>query len=118
VLVYLSVDGQPALRQGLFARGRIETAQSKVLALPLSAVRSDLAQPYVLVIEGGKVVLKVVQLGMRGEIEGQPWMAVTSGVAEGAVVLAGSAGAVRDGTPVRMASNGQAASPASGPAAR
>jgi RND family efflux transporter MFP subunit len=103
VLVYLSVDGQPALRQGLFARGRIETDKTRVLALPLSAVRTDLAQPYVLVVEAGKVVLKVVALGARGEVDGQPWVGIVQGLGEGSLVLAGSAGAVRDGTAVRLA---------------
>jgi RND family efflux transporter MFP subunit len=103
VLVYLSVDGRAALRQGLFARGRIETDKTNALALPLSAVRTDLAQPYVLVVDNGKVVLKVVTLGTRGDVDGQPWVGIVKGIDEGALVLAGSAGAVRDGTPVRLA---------------
>ena len=100
--VYLAVDAHPALRQGLFARGRIETAQQTVLAAPLSAVRSDLAQPYVLQVQHGKAVLRTVTLGLRGEVDGQPWVAISSGVADGAVLLTGSAGAVRDGTSVRL----------------
>lgn len=100
--VYLAVEAHPALRQGLFARGRIETAQQKVLAVPLSAVRSDLAQPYVLQVGGGKAVLKTVKLGLRGEIDGQPWVAISGSVPEGATLLTGSAGAVRDGTAVRL----------------
>lgn len=102
VLVYLAVEAQPALRQGLFARGRIATASSRALAVPLAAVRTDLSQPYVLQVQGGKVALRTVTLGQRGEVDGQPWVAVTSGLAEGATVLSGSAGAVRDGTPVRL----------------
>jgi RND family efflux transporter MFP subunit len=102
ILVYLAVESQPALRQGLFARGRITTAQQPVLALPLSAVRTDLSQPYVLQILDNKTVLRPIKLGMRGEVNGQPWVAVTDGLAEGALVLAGSAGAVRDGTSVRL----------------
>ena len=45
-------------------------------------------------------------LGQRGEVDGQPWVAVTGGLAEGALVLTGSAGAVRDGTPVRLLGRG------------
>ncbi len=108
--VYLAIEPHPALRQGLFARGRIETAEQAVLAVPLSAVRSDLAQPYVLQIDGGKTVVRVVKIGASGEVDSQPWVAV-GGVAEGAVLLAGSAGAVREGTPVRLP--GAAASAAS-----
>jgi RND family efflux transporter MFP subunit len=102
VLVYLAVEPQPALRQGLFARGRIATASSNALAVPLAAVRTDLSQPYVLEVRDGKVALRTVKLGQRGEVDGQPWVALTAGLAEGATVLTGSAGAVRDGTPVRL----------------
>ena len=102
ITVYLAVEPNPALRQGLFARGRIETARQTVLAVPLSAVRSDLSQPYVLQVDGGKAVLKTVKLGQRGEVDGQPWVAIGGGVAEGAILLTGSAGAVRDGTAVRL----------------
>jgi len=111
VPVYLSVESQPALRQGLFARGRIETATQGALALPLSAVRTDLAQPYVLLVEDGRTVLKTVRTGLRGEVDGQPWIAV-GGVAPGAIVLTGAAGAVRDGTPVRLPAPARAASAA------
>jgi RND family efflux transporter MFP subunit len=100
--VYLAVEANPALRQGLFARGRIETTKQTVLAAPLSAVRNDLAQPYVLQVEGGKAVLKTVKLGIRGEVDGQPWVAIGGAVADGATLLTGNAGAVRDGTPVRL----------------
>jgi len=102
ILVYLAIDAHPALRQGLFARGRIAIAQQNGLAVPLAAVRTDLSQPYVLQVQDGKVALKTVTLGVRGDVNGQPWVAVTAGLAEGAVVLTGSAGAVRDGTPVRL----------------
>jgi RND family efflux transporter MFP subunit len=110
ILVYLAVDAQPALRQGLFARGRITTALQPVLAVPLSAVRTDLAQPYVLQIVDNRTVLRPVKLGVRGEVNGQPWVAVTEGLADGALVLAGSAGAVRDGTSVRLLAPASASS--------
>jgi membrane fusion protein, multidrug efflux system len=115
ILVYLALDSHPALRQGLFARGRIATAEQNVLAAPLSAVRSDLAQPYVLQVLDGKAVLKTVKLGLRGEVDGQPWVAITSGVPEGGTLLTGNTGAVRDGTLVRLpvvAAPGEAASAA------
>ena len=110
ILVYLAVEPQPALRQGLFARGRITTAQQPALAVPLSAVRTDLAQPYVLQIADNRTVLRPVTLGARGEVDGQPWVTVTEGIAEGALVLAGSAGAVRDGTAVRLVAPASASS--------
>lgn len=102
VLVYLAVDPNPALRQGLFARGRVAVAEVQGIAVPLAAVRTDLSQPYVLQLSNGKATLKTVKLGARGELAGQTWVIVTDGLAEGATVLTGSAGAVRDGTPVRL----------------
>ena len=53
-------------------------------------------------VQDGKAVLKTVTLGARGELNGQPWVAVSAGLAEGATVLTGTAGAVRDGTAVRL----------------
>jgi RND family efflux transporter MFP subunit len=102
VTVYLAVDAHPALRQGLFARGSIEVARSRVLAVPLSAVRNDQALPYVMQVVGDKAVQKPVQLGMRGDAEGQSWIAIRAGLDDGAQVLAASVGAVRDGMPVRL----------------
>ncbi len=110
ILVYLALERQPALRQGLFARGRIATTQQPALAVPLAAVRTDLAQPYVLQIADNRTVMRPVQLGARGEVDGQPWVAVTGGLAEGALVLGGTAGAVRDGTAVRLVGPAAAAS--------
>lgn len=103
IMVYLAVDSQPALRQGLFAKGTIELMRKTTLAVPVSAVRTDQAQPYVVQVQGDKAVQKNVQLGLRGEVAGQPWVEVTAGLSEGAQLLGGSTGAVRDGTPVRLA---------------
>jgi hypothetical protein len=103
IMAYLALDGQSGLRQGLFAKGSIELARKSALALPVSAVRTDQAQPYVLQVLGDQARAKTVQLGMRGEVQGQPWVEIAAGLEDGAQVLAGSAGLVRDGTPVRMA---------------
>jgi hypothetical protein len=89
-----------------------------VLAVPLSAVRSDLSQPYVLQVDDGKAVLKTVELGQRGEVDGQPWVAIGGGIAEGALLLTGSAGAVRDGTAVRLPASAASASAAPAVAVR
>ena len=117
VMVYLALAPQPGLRQGLFARGRIELQRSDTLAAPLSAVRVDQSKPYVLAVESGKVALRTVELGARGEaaFNGRSESAVElkAGAASGAVLLRGSAGAVRDGTAVRLlAAAATAAAPA------
>jgi RND family efflux transporter MFP subunit len=112
VMVYLAVDPQPALRQGLFAKGKIATLAKTALAVPLSAVRTDQSLPYVLQVLDDKAQLRAVQLGQRGEVDGQPWVEIVSGLSVGAQVLAGTAGLVRDGTPVRMAASLPSAPPA------
>ncbi len=116
IMVYLSVQGQPALRQGMFAKGQIELARKSALALPLTAVRTDHAKPYLLQIESGQARSREVTLGSQGEVNGQAWVEIASGLSAGAEVLAGSVGALRDGTPVRLMSTAPKA-PANGNAA-
>lgn len=112
ILAYLAVEPQPALRQGLFVRGSIELDRKRALAIPLSAVRTDQAQPYVLLVKAGQAVVTPVKLGARGSVAGDAWVEITSGLSEGAVVLTGSTGIVRDGTPVRLPAGMAAASSA------
>jgi RND family efflux transporter MFP subunit len=100
VLAYLSLTPTAGLRQGLFAQGTLGTGQVSALAVPVSAVRTDKPAPYVQVAEQDRVVHKPVTLGERGEADGQLMVAV-SGLAENATVLAGSVGALREGTTVK-----------------
>ena len=106
VMVYLALQPQPGLRQGLFARGGIELQRKEALVAPLSAVRVDQAQPYVLAIHGGQARQRTVELGARGEarIDGRTEAAVeiVSGAAAGDLLLRSSAGTLRDGTPVAL----------------
>ena len=103
IMAYLVIDAQPGLRQGLFAKGTIEIGRRQALALPVSAVRVDQALPYVLRIQDGKALATSVRLGARGVVDGEAWVEVVEGLADRTPVLAGSAGNVRDGTPVRLA---------------
>jgi len=116
IVTYLAIDPHPALRQGLFARGIIELERTTAFSVPLSAVRTDQAQPYVLQVQDNQARLHSVQLGMRGEVDGQAWVEIRAGLSEGAQVLAGSAGLVRDGTPLRLAAPATAQPVVQGPA--
>lgn len=111
VPVYLSVDPQPGLRQGLFARGSIELERRGALSLPASAVRIDQARPYVIVLEQGLAVRRDVELGLRGRASAasEPMIEVTAGLTEGSTVLRSSVGVVRDGTRLRLAGSPAAA---------
>jgi RND family efflux transporter MFP subunit len=108
VLIYLTLDKAEGLRHGLFAKGILGLGKSQVLAVPLSAVRTDRAQPYVQVVEQVgdqlQVVHKTVSLGVRGLDSGQAeseTMVGITGLAAGSTVLKGQVGALREGMRVR-----------------
>ncbi len=103
VPVYLALQPNPALRQGLFATGRIEVERRRTLAVPASAVRTDRPRPYVLRLDGERVTVRTVALGARAEVDGTPWVEVTQGLASGDRLLADRAGAVPEGSLWRMA---------------
>ena len=103
VLVYLQVTPAPGLRQGLFAQGHIVVATAQGVAVPQSAVRNDKPQPYVQLVEQGKVVHRTVALrsgGLSGEPAEPVWLLAE--LSEGAVVLRAQAGLIREGTDVRL----------------
>jgi RND family efflux transporter MFP subunit len=102
VLVYLALESAAGLRQGLFAQGTLATSKVDALAVPMDAVRSDKPAPYVQIVENKKVAHKTVMLGARGTAGGIDYVAV-QGIENGAVVLQGNVGAVREGVSVTMA---------------
>ncbi len=111
VPIYLAVDGQPGLRQGLFAQGEIELERRTALAVPASAVRIDQARPYAIALEDGRAVARPLELGLRSQAaaDAEALVEVTAGLADGATVLRGSVGAVREGTRLRLAGAAAAA---------
>jgi membrane fusion protein, multidrug efflux system len=101
VLAYLAISNPAGLRQGLFAQGVLGTAKQNTLTLPVNAVRTDKPTPYVQLIENGQVVHRAVQVGARGETDGDLMLAVT-GLADGTQVIKGSIGQLREGTVVKF----------------
>ncbi len=116
VAVYLSIDGQPGLRQGLFARGEVLLDERRALAVPPSAIRADRPWPYVRVLEGPRIVTRTVRTGVRGKSAGQDVVEILEGLAEGERVLAGTVGPVADGAPWRASAMGGTVSPPGGSA--
>lgn len=122
VMAYLSVEpGAAGLRQGLFAQGLLGTGSRQVLAVPVSALRVDKAQPYVQTISQGRVLHQSVTPGQRGAVAGEEMVAVD--LPAGTQVLRGSVGALRDGlavrfTPLEAASSVTPAAPVSAPPAK
>jgi membrane fusion protein (multidrug efflux system) len=117
VIAYLETESNPALRQGLFARGTIELERRQALLLPLSAVRTDQAQSYALRLDGTQVAQRTLNLGQRGHAGSDEVVEVLQGLADGDRVLTGSLGAVRDGATVRISEVKPAAAPADAPRA-
>jgi len=115
VMVYLGIDTPQGLRHGLFAKGQLQLNTLKTLSLPLSAVRTDRAKPYVQVIEKEgeqmKVAHKTVVLGVRGMLSPQTddttWVAV-EGLSPNTQVLVGQLGSLREGLQVSFATGTKA----------
>lgn len=106
ILVYLGLAGREGLRQGLFAEGSLGTQSLQTLAVPASSVRTDKPLPYVQVIQNGQIAHVRVKTGAQSEGEGQTLVAV-EGLSEGAQVLNGSVGAVREGVRVQFTAAAQ-----------
>jgi RND family efflux transporter MFP subunit len=116
ILVYLGVKGREGLRQGQFAQGSLGTQSLQVLAVPVNSVRTDKPQPYVQVVQDGLVRHITVRTGERSEGDQQSLVAVT-GVSEGAQVLSGSVGPVREGVQVKFTAPAKSdVTPAAAPA--
>ncbi len=109
VLVYLALDKPAGLRHGLFAKGTLGLVNSQVMAVPLTAVRTDHPSPYVQIVEkvGEEMHIRhqSVEMGIRGNDasgkDPQEWVAV-KGLTPGSTVLKGQVGAMREGMVVRF----------------
>jgi membrane fusion protein, multidrug efflux system len=108
VLVYLSVANTAGLRQGLFAQGTLATAKVQTLSVPLAAVRNDKPVPYVQVVKDGSIVHQSVELGAQGDAQGTTMVAVKN-INAGTQVTLASAGFIRDGSKVKVATTADAA---------
>ena len=120
VPVYLAIAqnrGAPALRQGLFVQGLLDTGRADVLTVPLDAVRTDKPAPYIQAVQGGKVAYLPVKTGARAVVDGQTLVAI-EGAPEGTVVVSGRMGQLREGTAVTTAAAPSAGASAAAPASR
>ena len=95
VRIFLGDD--PKLRIGGFARGVIDTAEARGLAVPTAAVVFDSAGAFVQVVRDGRVQRRVIETGLvaGGLVE------VREGLALGDVVVAKAGTFLRDGDAVR-----------------
>lgn len=107
VPVYLAIDSThgdatQGLRQGVFVQGMLIAGMQQALAVPLDAVRTDQAQPYLQTVDSsGHVARQNVVLGARTQVEGTTWVAV-EGVDAGTQVLSARVGSLPAGTALRL----------------
>jgi RND family efflux transporter MFP subunit len=95
--VKISLGANSVLRIGSFARGRIETARSRGLAVPSSSVTFDQGAAYVQVIKNDKVQKRLVRVGLAaGDL-----VELKDGVSEGDLVVTRAGTFLRDGDVVR-----------------
>lgn len=95
VRIFLGTNDQA--RIGAFARGVIETARSRNLAVPQSAVLFSEAGPTVQAIVNDKVETRSIEVGLAA----QGLLEVKSGLAEGDLVVAKAGTFLRNGDAVR-----------------
>jgi hypothetical protein len=75
--------------------------QSQVVAVPVDAVRTDKPAPYVQVVEAGTLRHVAVKTGLRGVVADTEMWAI-EGLSEGAQIVRGSVGLLRDGQAVTL----------------
>ena len=84
---------------GQVAHGRIRTgATTRAVVVPVNAVRTGDAAPYVLVVDGGVVHRRIVVIGARNEDAGV--IAITSGLKAGERVVATAGVEMADGATI------------------
>jgi RND family efflux transporter MFP subunit len=102
MLVYIGVDNPDGvLRAGMFAKGVVTTEKSAVHPLlPIGAVQQENGKDVVYRVDGGKVVVQPVRLGLKSEDEGL--VEALDGVPAGATVLAVKLDGVKPGEKARL----------------
>ena len=102
VLVYLSLPAHPGMRQGLFVQGHVVVGRAQAPAVPASSLRNDRPQPYLQLIEDGRVRHRAPPRLEPGlDAQDQPVLQVPD-LAAGTPVLRAQAGLIREGTEVRL----------------
>lgn len=122
VLVYLTLDGAPGLRHGLYAQGRVVVGEQTGVALPVDSVRNDKPQPYVQLLQPTsdpatyRVTHATVALQAKGRLaraataptssDGNGHVesaeyAITDSIADNAIITSVRAGFIQENTAVK-----------------
>lgn len=115
ILVYIQIDNpQGVLRVGMFGEAQLTLAKkSGALSVPQSAIQTEAGNPVVYTIENGKLAVRPVTLGIKGEDGLESAVEIVKGLEAGAQVVKNNLGNLRVGTAVKFANP---AGPASVPA--
>ena len=97
--VYVAIaNAELTLKGGMFATGVLHLSNTlPVLAMPLSAIRNENGQAYVITLEAGKLARHPVELGRTAEQDGL--VEIRSGLAEHAQVVTSRMEGLKPGTP-------------------
>lgn len=98
-LIYVDIDADPALRPGMFARGKIEYTQSEALLIPFASVASSDGYNYVFVVQPDRKVRR--QMIQTGSLQGDQ-IEVVGGLEPGANIVTNGAGFLKDGDVVNV----------------
>ncbi len=95
--VKISLGSNPSLKLGAFARGSIETAKSRGLAVPAGSIQFDPKGSFVQTVTADKIEKHAIETGLvsGGVIE------IKAGLNEGDVVVARAGTFLRDGDRIR-----------------
>jgi len=100
----ISLERDPLLRLGMFARATIDAKRSCGISVPRSAVRYRTQGTSVQVVRDNIIETKLVQVGLHSDIDTE----IVSGVHEGDMIVANAGSSLRDGdkvTPVVAAAS-------------
>jgi HlyD family secretion protein len=95
--VRVFLGSRPDLKIGAFARGTIETQQSRGVALPASAINNGLDGPHVQIVKGDTVERRAVKTGLSSA----ELVEILEGVAVGDTAVARAGTFLRDGDKIR-----------------
>jgi multidrug efflux pump subunit AcrA (membrane-fusion protein) len=93
----ISIDADPALRVGTFARATIDAARSCGVAVPRGAVLYRTEGPSVQVVRDRKVETRRVKIGLLSDASAE----IREGLAAGDIVVAVAGTSLRDGDQVK-----------------
>jgi len=93
----LSLERDPRLRLGMFARATIAADYSRGISVPRSAVLYRTEGPTVQVVRGNVIETRLVRVGYHSDLDTE----IREGVREGELVVANAGGSLGDGDKVK-----------------